>query len=90
MTLAYRAAAFSRAKHRNRERVKSAADNGRLRLLMQSTVTAIEPDQVRLDQEGRIVVLPNDTVIVNAGGVLPTPFLNSIGVTVERKFGAAL
>lgn len=90
VTLAYRAAAFSRAKHRNRERVKSAADNGRLRLLMQSTVTAIEPDQVRLDQEGRIVVLPNDTVIVNAGGVLPTPFLNSIGVTVERKFGAAL
>jgi thioredoxin reductase/NAD-dependent dihydropyrimidine dehydrogenase PreA subunit len=90
VTLAYRSAAFSRAKRRNRERVKSAADNGRLRLLMQSTVTAIEPGQVRLDQDGKSVVLPNDTVIVNAGGVLPTPFLNSIGVSVERKFGVVL
>jgi thioredoxin reductase/Pyruvate/2-oxoacid:ferredoxin oxidoreductase delta subunit len=89
VTLAYRSAAFSRAKQRNRERVKIAADDGRLRLLMQSTVTAIEPGQVRLDQAGKSVVLPNDTVIVNAGGVLPTPFLNSIGVVVERKFGTA-
>jgi thioredoxin reductase len=90
VTIAYRSAAFTRAKQRNRERVESAAAAGRVRVLLKSTVTAIEPDQVLLDQSGRSVVLPNDTVIVNAGGVLPTPFLNSIGVTVERRFGTAL
>ena len=90
VTLAYRSAAFTRAKQRNRELVQSAAAEGRLRLLLQSTVTAIEPEQVRLDQSGRSLLLPNDTVIVSAGGVLPTPFLHSIGVVVERKFGTAL
>jgi thioredoxin reductase len=90
VTIAYRSAAFTRAKQRNRERVESAAAAGRVRVLLESTVKAIERDQVLLDQAGRSVVLPNDTVIVNAGGVLPTPFLNSIGVTVERRFGTAL
>jgi thioredoxin reductase/Pyruvate/2-oxoacid:ferredoxin oxidoreductase delta subunit len=90
VTLAYRSAAFTRAKQRNRERVQSAATAGRLRLLLESTVTAIEPEQVRLDQAGRGLVLPNDTVIVSAGGVLPTPFLHSLGVVVERKFGTPL
>ena len=28
-----------------------------------------------------------DDVIVNIGGVLPTPFLESIGIEVETKFG---
>ena len=90
VTIAYRSAAFTRAKKRNRERLQSAADAGRVRLLLKATVTAIEPGEVRLDQSGQSVVLPNDTVIVNAGGVLPTPFLNSLGVAVERRFGTAL
>jgi thioredoxin reductase/NAD-dependent dihydropyrimidine dehydrogenase PreA subunit len=90
VTIAYRSKAFTRAKQRNRERVQSAAAEGRVRVLFESTVTAIEPDQVRLKHSGRPVVLPNDTVIVNAGGVLPTPFLNSMGVAVEQRFGAAL
>ncbi|TFG86165.1 MAG: FAD-dependent oxidoreductase [Chromatiales bacterium] len=90
VTIAYRSAAFTRAKQRNRERVQSEAAAGRVRLLLESTVTAIEPDQVRLNHSGQTVLLPNDTVIVNAGGVLPTPFLNSMGVAVERRFGTAL
>jgi len=90
VTLSYRSSAFTRAKQRNRERVQGAAAEGRVRLLFESTVTAIEPDKVRLNQSGKPVVLPNDTVIVNAGGVLPTPFLNSLGVAVERRFGTAL
>jgi len=35
------------------------------------------------------VRLPNEAVIVSAGGILPTEFLNSIGVRVETKFGTA-
>jgi thioredoxin reductase len=90
VTLAYRSAAFTRAKQRNRDLVQSAAAGGKLRLLLESTVTAIEPEQVRLDQSGKSLLLPNDTVIISAGGVLPTPFLHSLGVAVERKFGTVI
>jgi hypothetical protein len=35
------------------------------------------------------MALENDAVIISAGGVLPTAFLNSIGVKVETKYGTA-
>jgi thioredoxin reductase (NADPH) len=33
--------------------------------------------------------VPNDTVIVCAGGVLPTPLLKDIGIRFETKHGTA-
>jgi len=33
--------------------------------------------------------LPNDAVIISAGGILPTPFLRSLGIDVETKFGTS-
>lgn len=33
--------------------------------------------------------LRNDAVIINAGGILPSAFLRSIGIEVETKFGSA-
>jgi len=33
--------------------------------------------------------MPNDAVIVNAGGILPTAFLKEIGIDVETKYGTA-
>ena len=44
-------------------------------------------DKILLEQEGKMIELPNDAVIVCAGGILPTPFLKQIGVIVESKFG---
>jgi hypothetical protein len=54
---------------------------------MKSNVTGIGPDRVQLEQDGNPVELANHTVIVCAGGVLPTPFLKNIGVEVETKYG---
>jgi hypothetical protein len=34
-----------------------------------------------------MIALPNDAIIVCAGGILPTPMLKEIGVMVETKFG---
>jgi hypothetical protein len=39
--------------------------------------------------DGTTEVLPNDYVIVCAGGELPTPLLKSIGIRFETKFGKA-
>jgi hypothetical protein len=33
--------------------------------------------------------LPNDAVIVSAGGILPNDFLKSVGIEVQTKFGTA-
>ncbi len=89
VVLSYRGDSFSRAKQRNRELVTSASQSGRLRVLLNSSVTKIDPDSVALEQSGRVVQVPNDAVIVNAGGVLPGDFLRRIGIHVETKYGTA-
>jgi thioredoxin reductase/NAD-dependent dihydropyrimidine dehydrogenase PreA subunit len=89
VTLSYRGDAFDRAKARNREQVQSAAGAGRLRMLLRSNVLQIEPDAVLLDCGGKIHRVANDSVIVSAGGVLPTAFLQALGIAVETKHGTA-
>lgn len=85
--LSYRGDAFGRAKTRNRERIKAATDAGTLQVLLKSEVKAINADRVVLAHQSRELQLPNDAVIVNAGGILPTDFLKSIGIEVETKWG---
>ncbi len=87
VTLSYRSASFNRAKRKNRQRLEDAAATGRLTILMESSVTRIDATDVELEQRGAKVSLPNDAIIVNAGGILPTPFLKELGIEVETKFG---
>ncbi|MDH3510691.1 MAG: NAD(P)-binding domain-containing protein [Gammaproteobacteria bacterium] len=87
VTLSYRSEAFTRAKAKNRERVLAAEANGNMNVLLRSRVARIETDHVRISQDEREIEIQNDTVIVNAGGILPTGFLRSLGVQVDTKFG---
>ncbi len=89
VSLSYRSDSFSRAKAKNRERVDEYAASGRIRLLLSSNVTRITPSAVTLEQQGAAVDLENDAIIVNAGGILPTGFLQQIGIGVETKYGTA-
>jgi thioredoxin reductase (NADPH) len=89
VTLSYRGDAFARAKSRNRERVARAQAAGALTVLLGSQVRRIDPGAVTLDQQGKLLRIANDAVIVNAGGVLPDEFLKSIGIAVDTKFGTA-
>lgn len=90
VTLCYRGAAFSRVKGKNRERVASLQANGRLDVQLGSQVERIEHHQVTLMREdGLSRSLPNEAVIVCAGGVLPTPLLKDIGIRFETKHGTA-
>ena len=63
------------------------ADAGRLKVLLRSTVHSIEQRAVHLDHDGRRLTLPNEAVIVCAGGELPTPLLRQVGIRFETKFG---
>jgi len=89
VTLSYRGEAFGRAKPRNRERVASAERSGRLRVMLKSQVRMIEPQSVALDHEGCTHEVENHSVVVSAGGVLPTDFLRSIGIEIDTKYGTA-
>jgi len=89
VTLSYRSEAFSRAKEKNRIKVDNAKKEGRLNVLMSSNVKEITEDKVVIVQNDEEISIDNDAIIVCAGGILPTPFLKSIGIEVETKFGTA-
>ncbi len=89
VALSYRSSAFGRAKKKNREGLDRAVAERRIELLLSSNVTRILPDAVELEQEGKTLTRPNDAIIINAGGILPTPFLERIGIQVETKHGVA-
>ena len=87
--LSHRSEGFSRAKVKNRERAADAQERGHLKVLMQSHVKRIGAHHVDLVQAGTTTTVRNDAVIVCAGGILPTPFLKSMGIEVETKYGTA-
>jgi hypothetical protein len=56
---------------------------------MSSNVKRITDDKVVIEANNEEISIDNDAIIVCAGGILPTPFLKSIGIEVETKFGTA-
>ncbi len=89
VAICYRGTSFIRAKSRNRQRLEAARRRGRLHALMNSNVREIGPEAVVVEQRGKLLRIPNESVIVAAGGVVPTDFLQSVGIEVESRFGTA-
>jgi len=87
VTISYRSEAFSRAKEKNRIKVAEAEKAGKLNVLMKSTVKQINKKQVVINTDNGEVSIDNDGVIVCAGGILPSAFLKSSGISVDTKFG---
>jgi len=87
VTLSHRSESFNRAKAKNRDRVAEAQKSGRLNVVLQSTVRRIGIEEVQIEYGGKSYAIDNDAMIVCAGGILPTAFLESIGVKVETKYG---
>jgi thioredoxin reductase/ferredoxin len=87
VTLSYRSAAFSRVKQKNRQALETLSAAGKVRVLLNSSVQQIEERHVTLTVAEQAQRLPNDAVIVCAGGLLPTPLLQKIGIQFATKFG---
>lgn len=81
--------AFGGAKPKNRDKLKAMADAGKLKIYLKSAIKEIKKDTVHIKFGDEEAEIPNDGVIVCAGGTLPTPFLKEIGVMVETKYGTA-
>ena len=89
VSISYRSEAFSRAKPKNRDKVADMVAAGQMQAFMKSNVLEINDDSVVLETEKGKGKLPNDAVIICAGGILPTGFLKDIGIEVETKYGTA-
>jgi thioredoxin reductase (NADPH) len=89
VSLAYRGAAFNRIKAANGAKLDRMVSMKALRLLLDSEVTRIEPDRVRLRQKGKELEIANEAVIVCAGGVAPNTLLERVGIRMETKYGTA-
>jgi thioredoxin reductase (NADPH) len=89
VALSYRGASFNRVKAKNRKRLEEAVASKRLRVLLESRVSAIREHDVVLEQDAQSLALANDAVIVCAGGILPNALLERVGVALETKYGTA-
>jgi thioredoxin reductase (NADPH) len=58
-------------------------------VLLNSTVDSIHEQHVEISHDGSTHRYPNDAVIVCAGGLLPTPLLQKIGIEFATKYGSA-
>ena len=92
VTLSYRKETFSRLKPKNRKKLDEAIDSKLLDVILNSNVSAIEEECVRLkiaDQQEELVI-ENNLVYIFAGGELPTDFLRNAGIEITTKFGEAI
>lgn len=85
--LSYRSAAFSRVKQKNRMLLEQQEKAGRLKVLLSSGVKEIHNKHVDIEVNGAVERHANDAVIVCAGGLLPTPVLQKMGIQFATKYG---
>jgi thioredoxin reductase/Pyruvate/2-oxoacid:ferredoxin oxidoreductase delta subunit len=85
--LSYRSAAFSRVKQKNRMLLEQQQKAGHLNVMLNSSVKNISEGDVEIECEGQVQRYRNDAIIVCAGGLLPTPLLQKIGIRFDTKFG---
>ena len=67
----------------------AAERSGRLKVKLKSEVQAIEPKTIALREDGVVRTVRNDSVIISAGGILPSEFLRSVGIEIDTKYGTA-
>ena len=89
VTLSYRGEAIARCRPKNRARLEALVQEGRIRLMLNSNVSAIQQHAVHILQGGQTFKIANDDVVICAGGVLPSDFLREIGIEIETKHGTA-
>ena len=92
VTLSYRSDSFSRLKPKNLENINRAISKKNISVLFSTNVVEILDKAVILkaSESEELISIENDLVYIFAGGILPTKFLESIGIKITKKFGEAI
>lgn len=80
VTISYRKNAFFRIKTKNQERLDRLVKDKLIKIIFESDVKEITKDRVLLEKDGETFEILNDYVFVFAGGLVPFPLLNEIGI----------
>jgi thioredoxin reductase (NADPH) len=89
VTLSYRSNAFGRVKGKNRSRLEEQQNAGLLKVMLESRIVSIQESTTTIKHAGQTREVRNDIMIVCAGGILPTPLLQKVGIEFGTKFGTA-
>ncbi len=57
------------------------------KIMLSSNVKEITDKEIILKTADGDETIPNDYIYIFAGGELPNAFLQSIGISIEKKFG---
>ncbi len=88
VAISYRRDAFARCRGDNRRRIEAAIQQGSVRALMPSNLTAIEEGRVLWKGQDEVVqTLQNDAVIAQVGGTAPADLLKTFGINLVTKYG---
>lgn len=92
ISLSYRSESFSRLKPKNLERINDYIKKKKVKTIFNSNVKEITDDSVIFTFSNSVEELniKNDFVYIFAGGILPTSFLEGIGIKITKKFGDAI
>jgi dihydropyrimidine dehydrogenase (NAD+) subunit PreT len=90
VALSYRQPELGKAREANKRRFKELVQEGRIFAFMPSSPKGVTPRSVKLDVAGKALELKNDYVIACLGGELPTEFLKTNGVDMQRLHGEEL
>ncbi|MFQ6678056.1 MAG: NAD(P)-binding domain-containing protein [Fidelibacterota bacterium] len=85
VTISYRKENFFRLKARNEAQIEKAISEKLLRVVFNSNPVKIEQDSVTLKTRDSEIDIENNYVFIFAGGELPFPLLNSIGIEFGKK-----
>lgn len=85
VTISYRKENFFRLKARNETNIDKAISDKLLNVVFNSSPTKIEKDLVTLKTSDTSLKIKNEFVFIFAGGELPFPLLNSIGIEFGKK-----
>ena len=92
ITLSYRSETFSRLKPKNLERINMYIRKKKITPFFNSNVKEILDDSVlfTFNNSAEELKVKNDLIYIFAGGILPTSFLEDIGIKITKKFGEAI
>jgi NADH dehydrogenase FAD-containing subunit len=58
-------------------------------VMLKSKIKQITPKAVTIvDADGKQADVPNEVIVVCAGGILPTAFLKDVGIQVDTRYGS--
>lgn len=90
VTLLHRDAEFTMARAVLVKELDARAARGRVEVLRQARLAAVEEGRVLIEVKGAPEERPNDFVFVMIGGTAPYALLTASGVDLEKKFGTPL